>query len=384
VDLGKTTEVVLAVDSASSVRLKLVVPSGAVLETAGIALGATLKMRPVGDSRIRETVNRVTLTRRNEFGVYMTYPASVLSATFECVGPENFRSPIEVVASMDLNKQAEYRDICLAYLYTVVNPKFQAWKCVERSDEARLAIPVRSNLTNSTEPLHIVKGNIYGCHQNGRIFTFVHAPSRAVKPREASKDSFWADNLIYITLGFCATAAAIAGVFYVGKRLHRFRKKYKGTSKEVAKMQEEVDEMEQFGGSAGNKDEAIEMMSNPLVVQMKDMQARLDKKNKEVIEEEERQRAKASEMRQEAISALQSDRDKLNQELEKLKAELADAEATRRTVAVPQPMIANTSVNTSATTGREGATGTGTSGTNNVKSTFDSKLPVRPKKKNID
>jgi hypothetical protein len=74
---------------------------------------------------------------------------------------------------------------------------------VERSDEARLALPVRSNLTNSTEPLHIVKGNIYGCDPlRGRIFAFVHAPARAVKPREASGDTFWADNLIWITLGF--------------------------------------------------------------------------------------------------------------------------------------------------------------------------------------
>jgi hypothetical protein len=388
VDLSKTTDIILAVDSASAVRLKLVVPSGAALETGLTAVGAKLKIRPVGDSRIRETVNRVTLTRRSEFGVYLTYPATVLSAAFECVGTDNFRSPIEVVASVDLNKQPEYRDVCLAYLYTVAVPQFQAWKCVERTDGARLALPVRSVLTNSTEPLHIVKGNIYGCNQNGRIFAFVHAPSRAPQPREASKDNFWADNLIWLTLGFCAAAALIAGVFYVGKRLHRFRKKYKGTSKEVDKMQEEVDEMEQFGGSAGNKDEAIEMMSNPLVVQMKDMQARLDKKNKEVIQEEERQRQKANEMRQEAISALQTDRDKLSQELEKLKAELAEAESSRRTVAVPQPMISTGNTSAAANNpslGRETSMSvSGHTAPVNVKTTFDSKAPTRPKKKNID
>jgi len=65
------------------------------------------------------------------------------------------------------------------------------------------------------------------------------------------------------------------------------------------------------------------MMQNPMVVQMQQMQARLDRKNEEVLREEAKDREQASEARQEHINALQGDRDTLAQELERLKAELA-------------------------------------------------------------
>jgi chromosome segregation ATPase len=159
-------------------------------------------------------------------------------------------------------------------------------------------------------------------------------------------------------------------------------------------MQEEVDEMEQFGGAAGNKDEAVEMMANPMVVQMKDMQARLDKKNKEVMEEETNQRQKASEMRQEAIQALQTDRDKLAQELEEMKRQLADLESSRRTVAGATPLTSTTTTGQTSVTANANMTSVGREGTTSAaivgspptskKIEFDSKPAVRPKKKNID
>jgi len=94
--------------------------------------------------------------------------------------------------------------------------------------------------------------------------------------------------------------------------------------------------MEQFGGTAGTKDEQLEMMQNPMVVQMQQMQARLDKKNQEVVQAEAKEREDASEARQDHISALQGDRDKLQEELEKLKAELALASSR----GAPMPAVA--------------------------------------------
>jgi len=87
--------------------------------------------------------------------------------------------------------------------------------------------------------------------------------------------------------------------------------------------------MEQFGGQAGNKDEQMEMVQNPMVVQMKDMQAKLDKKNQEVVVEQQKQRQMESEARQEHIQNLQTDRDALAEELERLKSEFNRQQAAR-------------------------------------------------------
>jgi len=127
----------------------------------------------------------------------------------------------------------------------------------------------------------------------------------------------------------------MAGVIYYSKRLHRYRGKYKEEAKQVTKMQEEVDNMEQFGGQAGTKDEALEMMQNPLAVQMQQMQARLDRKNAEVQQEERKRKEDESEARQEHINALQGDRDKLQQELEKLRQDLIMSQPTSRGGAAP-------------------------------------------------
>jgi len=229
---------------------------------------------------------------------------------------------------------------------------------------------VRTEATNNTEPAYVVKGNIVQCG-SGTIYAFVHVPAREVKPPEPAAVRFWADNLIWIVLGFCAVGAIFAAIFYVFKRLHRYRKKYKETDKEVNKMQEEVDEMEQFGGAAGNKDEALEMMSNPMVIQMQDMQAQLDRKNKEVLAEEEQNKAAESHARQEHIGKLQTDRDDLAAELERLKAELQAAEV---------PAAAHVATEVEAPTEPKKHKRTDTA----VRAQIDDKPMAARKKKNVD
>jgi hypothetical protein len=81
--------------------------------------------------------------------------------------------------------------------------------------------------------------------------------------------------------------------------------------------------MEQFGGKAGTKDDEVQMISNPLVLQMKDMQARLDKNQMELRRQENLESKAQVELRTEHIGALKTDRDKLLEELERVKAQLA-------------------------------------------------------------
>jgi len=383
VDSAKTTEVSFAVNDVFLVTASMVIPSGSLISRSGL-FSPTLTIRPLGDSYLRRFVNRVTASRRDATNPkYLTYPNSVLSTAFQCVvnddTVEPFPIPITVQAIIDLDKKPVYADVCLAYEYKIPDVDFRAWKCVEKTDDLRLNNPVRTLGTNQTESLGTVKGNVNACNGvTGTVYAFAYIPMRVPQPPEEDKVRWWADNLIWIVLVFCAVGGIISGVFYVFKRLHRYRKKYKETDKQVKEMEQEVDEMEQFGGTAGQKDEALEMMSNPMVVQMKDMQAKLDRKNKEVIAEEEKDRKNRSEARQDHIGKLQDDRDKLQRELDELKAQLETSSKGR-----VEPAAAPVSPVTRQGSKRD--KGTGATSSAPVRAKIDAKPPApRKKKKEVD
>jgi len=160
----------------------------------------------------------------------------------------------------------------LGFIYYIRSVNFAAWKCVDRTDDARVNNPVRDYRANRTDPANVIQGTFHTCAienapVTGSIYGFVHQPARKVNLGGGYVDTFWADNIVWIVLGFCGFGAILAAVVYAAKRLHRYRGKYKQEAAAVGKMQEEVDNMEQFGGQAGTKDETLEMMQNPMVVQ---------------------------------------------------------------------------------------------------------------------
>jgi len=128
-------------------------------------------------------------------------------------------------------------------------------------------------------------------------------------------------------LGFGCFDCSDCGIVYCAKRLHRYRNKYHEEREAVDRMQEEVDEMEMFGGKAGRKDDEIAMMDNPLVLQMKDMQARLDKNALEIEEAKIKEKEEESEGRQGHIMNLKEDRNSLQAELDRLKSMLNEQDA---------------------------------------------------------
>jgi len=355
------------------------------MDNSNITEPFRLYIHAVADSRMRDTVDKVTLSRRSSFGTYLPYSAALLSPAFECSVDafmiQPFPVAMSVQSSIDMTRQPYYRDICLAWVFYITSVNFAAWKCVDRTDDARVAHPVRTTSFNRTEPYNVVTGTFVTCAvqsdiRTGTIYGFIHAPARAVALGGAEEDTFWADNIIWIVLGFCGFGAVLAGVVYAAKRLHRYRTKYKTETAAVGKMTEEVDNMEQFGGQAGTKDETLEMMSNPMVVQMQQMQARLDAKNKEVLAEEKQRREDESEARQEHIGALQQDRDKLQEELERLKAELALSQpAGRPAAAVAVPV---------AGTGAAARTATPAKRAEPARAQFDTGRPGTRKKKGDD
>jgi len=353
IDPTQANNLVVAVDVSRATVMQMNVPGGSLVKYDNSNLTASLRviLHSVGDSRLRDTVDKVTLSRRGTYGTYLPYSAALLSPAFECSVDafiiQPFPVPIGVTSSIDMTRQPLYADICLAWIFYIQSVNFAAWKCVDRTDDTRVAHPVRTAALNRTDAYNVVTGNVPVCGvesniRTGTIYGFIHAPARAISLGGAAEDTFWADNIIWIVLGFCAFGAVLTGVIYCAKRLHRYRKKYKSETKAVERMEEEVNNMEQFGGQSGSKDEQLEMMSNPLVVQAQQLQARLDSKNAEVLAEEKKERTARSEARQDHISALQSDRDKMAEELEKLKAELALSQPAGRPAAAVAVPVAGT------------------------------------------
>lgn len=110
---------------------------------------------------------------------------------------------------------------------------------------------------------------------------------------------------------------------YSGKRFYRYRKKYENEREAVDKMQDEVQEMEEYGAQAGTKDDEVVMNSNPLVMQLAEMKEKMNETDRKMREEEQAQSQLEQEERRSHIAKLQTERDKMALELEKLQESLA-------------------------------------------------------------
>lgn len=312
--VGEATTIAIAADSAS-VLGRLSIPSAA-LSTGGNVSTVTVSITSVDEGTVRRSENRIFSAKWATFGAeYFTFAESVLSPMFNLTLDSRLVQPVPVnmtaYLAVDRTLGEVNTDICLAKLI-MINPPyysggFSAWQCVATA----------TYQTGSTDPTYMLNGPVTG----SGIYAMIYVP--AYSPNPPPGLSWVLENIGYLILILVGGIAFIFVVLYAIGRLTRYRKKYHEERDAVKKQQEEVDEMEQFGGSAGTKDDEVEMQTNPLVVQMKDMQARLDKKNDEMRKVEIEQRQQESAARSEHINALKNDRDTMLAELERLKAELA-------------------------------------------------------------
>lgn len=287
---------------------------------------ATITVDAVGEGTARTAENRVVLSRRSVFGSYLTFAEGIISPMLNITLDPNAKLPlsrnITIRSAVDMNWNVSVVDRCLASLLQI-EPQtlnFGGWQC-------QGAVTQRTDLAP-----YIFEGTV----NNNGIYAIILSPIETQS--EVSTTSWAQQNAVWIALGIIGVVAIGMMVFYWMQRLHRYRGKLHEEREQVKKQREEVEEMEQFGGHAGQKDDEVEMMSNPMVVQMKDMQARLDKKAVELQQAEGAQRQAETAVRQEHITQLKSDRDTLQQELERLRSQLASqAKTTGRPVAVDVP-----------------------------------------------
>mmetsp|Transcript_34324 Transcript_34324/g.67594 ORF Transcript_34324/g.67594 Transcript_34324/m.67594 type:complete len:3977 (-) Transcript_34324:239-12169(-) len=328
------TDVVIGLKNERAVAY-LKVPSGSVLDDSpGEPLVTIL---PVADSAMMYAENAVhpsrMIDKNNDAGAnifyftnVLTYTQSVLSVAIECVVPKTvttpFASPVEYKAEYDATRNFllspyEPADICLAYIYEIKSLGYTRWTCVEQSvTQRKTVVDQERRRSNDFVNNQIVTGEFTDCGEDGqgKIFAFIHSPVPRLQDPLVVEKSWVEKNILALLLILMLITAIIVGCFYTARRLHRYRQKYHMERKQVDKMQDEVDEMEQFGGQAGTKDDQVVMSANPLVMQVKD----LEKKMNEHDEELERARQQEANERSEHIKKLATDRDEMAKELERL------------------------------------------------------------------
>jgi len=298
---------------------------------------------------MRDAENAVHPTRVSEFGDYLTLPETLLSVAFECVVDatvkNTFALNLTFVATIDYTAQPLTQfsstgtngntgpDVCLGYLYLIPALRYSRWVCINESITARIASPPNTNPAGVQ--LDHVQSLFSDCGSTnaGKIYGFIESPLAATDVNTEPAGPSWAQqNVLLVLMIFLLAAVAVILCVYCGCRLARYRKKWKNAAEAVDKIKEEVAEMEQFGGTAGTKDDEVEMIQNPMVVQLQSL--RENTKTKDEQDAAIRTLEEENKTRQENLAALRGSVEQLTAELERLRGELE-----RQNAAPVRPVI---------------------------------------------
>jgi hypothetical protein len=343
VDTTKSSSVDIALDPNNIPRMTLKFSSGSFVLRDGTTVTG-FGIRPVGESRMRYAVNEIHSSRKPQLGRFLSMALTVLTPAFECEVDLNVNEPfninVTVVAYFDKRPGiVNESDICLARLVEL--PGFTTWRCLFPNPEDR----------NVKGPYYVKKDTKLPDGQVSSVFSFctpqsnaetgVQSTTRAtayafiwspipVKMDPPSGPDVIQRNIVWIILGVLLGIAGLVLLTYCAFRLYRYRNKYKEQKEEADLLQEEVENMRQFGGEAGNKDDQVNMTANPLAVQLKDVQAKFNEEDVKLQQAENDLRKQEGEIRQEHIKNMRENRDQLARQLEQLKRQLAETQASNQ------------------------------------------------------
>jgi hypothetical protein len=220
-------------------------------------------------------------------------------------------------------------------------PGFVTWRCLFPSGSDRDIGSAYYVKNDTTLPIDQIKSVISFCTPqtsaatgvqataNATAYAFIWSPIPKTPTAPAGPDVIQR-NIVWIILGVLLGIAGLVLLTYCAFRLYRYRSKYKDQKEEADRLQEEVENMRQFGGEAGNKDDQVNMTANPLAVQLKDVQAKFNEEDIKLQQAEADLRIQEGEIRQEHIRNMRENRDALAAQLEKLKRQLAETQAANQ------------------------------------------------------
>jgi fibro-slime domain-containing protein len=340
--------VYIAVNNKNDGILRVAFPSGSIVAAEGAPI---VRIRPVADSEMRGADNKVHPSREQEYGTELDYETTVLSTAFSCEvdeGVDLINGGFDIEALIDYNRDPNtqtafnapetYKDACLAKLFRIPHlDNYARWQCIHRDRFATQNFPVQEG-----QPPMRLTGKIPKCARSSHaqqsvsrrlasgevereIYAFILTP----RPNTASTqvpDQDWLEQHMFLFLVILLSITiTVVLSFYCIRRLWRYKGKHEKEKEKVAAMQEEVDDMEQFGGQAGQKDDQVIMSENPLVLQVKDMQRQIDAKSNEVLEQEQAEREQDAHARAAHIDQLKKDRDEMQAKLKEMQRQLKSA-----------------------------------------------------------
>jgi len=338
----------IAIDAGLVTRGELTIPSGSLVSSAS---KSTIYVKELADSSGRKIENKIQFTRQDMHGDYKTYAQTVLSPAFKCsvtsdvadpfVLPLIYKAHISPFPIQDgygvWSSGYDYDDVCFATVdETSVQLldgswfQFFTWRCLV-TDDQRAAFPVR--VEDSTDAAGVVSFTLDTCNsEEGAVYAFIHAPSETVIER--SEFLTWlSENETTVMLAGIAVGFVLFGTIYTLARCIRYRKKYKAESEAVKKKKELVNEMEQFGGKAGSKDYEVTLVTNPMVLQMKQAEdltpEDLDKRKAEALT-----RQKRAEARKAKLDLLRMEKNSTQKQLDQLKQQLLQATSEQKQLTV--------------------------------------------------
>jgi len=229
------------------------------------------------------------------------------------------------------------QDICLGQFDPTVNPPL--WSCVRPSYTDRVTYPVWVESWGYL-PTVMTAQNIY--YQTSKTQGFLYIPLPPPDIIQPQGESWW-QKYGKIVLGVTISMFILLLILaYAISRLIRYREKYLVEKRDAAALREEAQELDEKHGGLGVYDEEVEMIANPLVVQMQELQKQLEQTNASLSTQEE---LDATQM-----AAMDKERQRILEEIKRVKEAIAAQKKNAPTAAYDAP-----STNPQST-GKEGTT----------------------------
>jgi hypothetical protein len=263
-------------------------------------------------------------------GAYFAYVNPTATAVSTCPTDKtglteisaNPRAPANCANGGNGNVPAQ--DICMGFF----NPQFvtgESWACFSGYYE-RVALPVW--VSSFGFAANLVQGRMFTCSKN-ITYALLHIPLPAPPASADQGESWWAKYgkiVLGVTISMFLLLLILA---YAISRLIRYREKYLVEKRDAEALREEAKELDEKHGGLGVYDEEVEMIANPLVVQMQELQKQLEQTNASLQTQEE---LDATQM-----AAMDKERQRILEEIKRVKDAIAAQKKQTPTAAYDAP-----------------------------------------------
>jgi len=247
----------------------------------------------IGNTTIVGTIN-------DDFGTVLPVPTLQTPSWDRDASPDACGG---VVASAI--KLIDAEDICLG----TIDPVTNKWRCLEGRNE-RIAYPTWSEASGRARSR--VVGRIESCDAY-TVYAFVNIelPPAPVDPGEPF--DWWKKwRAVILGVGISVVVCGAGSAFAIS-RLIRYRRKYREKKKQLDQLTERAQDLDEYAGGLGIADEEVDMVANPLVVEMQELEKQVKAINDDMAKEGDENAQ---------IDELERERQRIYAEIQKIKEQL--------------------------------------------------------------